>query len=41
MKTLELIQYFMILRNKSLLGFVHMKNKMLAYSSNYFAKKPA
>ena len=40
MKTLELIQYVMILRNRSVVGFVHMRNKMLAYFSDYFAKKP-
>ena len=40
MKTLEFIQYVMILRNRSVVGFVHMRNKMLAYFSDYLAKKP-
>ena len=39
MKTLDLIQYVMILRNRSVVAFVHMRNKMLAYFSDYFAKK--
>ena len=41
MKTLELIQYVMILRNRSVVAFLHMRNKMLAYFSDYFAKRPA
>ena len=39
MKTLELIQYVMILRNRGVGAFVHIRNKMLAYFSDYFAKK--